>query len=288
MYAVTAASGHLGHAVVRVFASAFGAEHVRGLARTQEKAQDLPVEIFPGDYEQPPQLEASLKGVQFLVVISSMAGPKERIRQHKNVFDAAVRAGVRHIIYTSIMGGRGGYTFSDIIGSNRQSEQDVMNAEVGATIVRNGLYLEPDLESIHHYLEKGEIANSAGEGACLYTTRAALAEMYTEIIKEPEKHLSVQYEGGGIRLTQEALADGITQHYNQSVDYRALSDEEFLEDRLAVHKNDFLPRIIAGIYKGIRMGEFDSSGDYSSVVGQNHPKLDSLISQWKKQHDKKG
>ena len=58
--AVTAASGQLGAAIVNATVELVGPENVVGLARTPSKAAALGVEIRPGDYTQPEQLEQSL------------------------------------------------------------------------------------------------------------------------------------------------------------------------------------------------------------------------------------
>jgi uncharacterized protein YbjT (DUF2867 family) len=62
--AVTAVSGHLGGAIARDLLTSAGGETIIGLARTPANAKDLGIEIRAGDYGQPEQLRASLKGIR--------------------------------------------------------------------------------------------------------------------------------------------------------------------------------------------------------------------------------
>jgi len=57
--AVTAASGHLGAEIVQAVIELAGKDRVVGLARNPAKAESLGVEVRPGDYDSPKDLEAS-------------------------------------------------------------------------------------------------------------------------------------------------------------------------------------------------------------------------------------
>lgn len=171
-FAVTAVSGRLGREIATKLTERAHGARVVGLARTPEKATGLGIEVRPGDYSQPDQLRASLAGVDGLVLVSGMDAPDARIQQHRNVIEAARLAGVAKIVYTSVQGAASGTSFSPVVQSNRQTEDDVRASGLIWAIGRNGIYIEPDVDAIDSYRAKGEIANSAGEGRCGYTTRS--------------------------------------------------------------------------------------------------------------------
>lgn len=202
--AVTAVSGKLGAEIAPALAATRGAESVVGLARTPKKARRLGIEVRPGDYDQPDQLATSLSGVDAVLLVSGMDAPAKRVQQHRNVIDAARSAGARKIVYTSIQGLEEGTGFSDVVQSNRQTEADVRASGLDWDIGRNGVYIEPDVEYIETYRERGEIANCADDGKCGYTTRSELGHAYARLLTEPQ-HDGQTYDLHGEPITQTEL-----------------------------------------------------------------------------------
>src|SRR5680860_838392 len=104
MILVTGASGQLGKLVVENLLQRVPSGQVAGLVRDESKVTDLKakgVDIRVGDYHDPASLESAFEGVDKLLFISS-ADFNDRLRQHKNVIDAAKKAGVKHVFYTGV------------------------------------------------------------------------------------------------------------------------------------------------------------------------------------------
>lgn len=284
--AVTAVSGQLGGEIAKALLAVSSDQSdspsdlsrdtpVIGLARTPKKAQGLGVEVRPGDYSQPKQLEQSLTGVEVLLLVSGIDPPDERIQQHRNVIEAARSAGVRKIVYTSIQGPETGTRFSPVVQSNRQTEADVRDSGLDWAIGRNGIYIEPDIEYIDRYRKRGEIANCAGDGKCGYTTRAELAYAYSRLLTCSE------YDGKTVNLhgtpiTQVQLTDYLNQRFGTKLEFRSMTVADYVEDRTA-ELGPFMGEIIAGIYEGIRIGANDNVSDFASVAGRAHLSWDEYF-----------
>lgn len=266
--AVTAASGHLGAEIIMAAKALVGDEGVIGIARTPSNAKDLGVEIRAGDYNNRRQFDEALRGIKILLLVSGMDAPDKRIIQHRNVIDAAVGAGVKKIVYTSVQGAETSTAFSPIIQSNRQTEQDVRHSGLDWVIGRNGIYIEPDIEYLDTYKASGEIANCAGDGKCGYTTRPELAYAYARLLTKPE-HNGNTYNLHGEAITQAQLADLINRAFGTELRYRAMTVDEFRKDRVD-ELGDFLGEIIAGIYEGIRDAYNDNPSDFEAVAGRAH------------------
>ena len=102
MIIVTGASGHLGRHVVTGLLDKLPAGQVVAAARSPEKAADLGVAVRRADHDEPDTLLAALEGAETVLLISgSEVG--ERVRQHRAVIDAARKAGVARLVYTSIL-----------------------------------------------------------------------------------------------------------------------------------------------------------------------------------------
>ncbi len=266
--AITAASGQLGREIAKATCLVIGQENVIGLARTPAKAANLGIEVRKGDYNNREDLETSLQGVDTVLLVSGIDAPDKRIGQHRNVIEAAKASGVTKIVYTSVQGADEGTTFSPVIQSNRQTEQDIRASGLQWSIGRNGIYIEPDVEYIETYKQAGEIANCAGEGKCGYTTRPELAYAYSQMLTE-NKHNGHIYNLHGEAITQSELADYLNLAFGTQLTYRDMTVEDYRSERVAA-LGEFMGTVITGIYAGIRAGAANSPSDFSTAADRAH------------------
>lgn len=266
--AVTAASGKLGGAVIHALGHSAPEHTVVGLARTPDNAAGLGVEIRSGDYDDRSRLEASLVGVDALLLVSGNGPPDGRIQQHRNVIGAASDAGVSKVVYTSIQGAETGTAFSPIVHSNRQTERDVRDSTMNWVIGRNGIYVEPDIEYIDTYVETGEVANCAGDGRCGYTTYDDLADAYAQLLTDT-KHDGNTYRLHGEPITQTQLVGHLNRMFGTELVYRDISVDDYRAERVG-ELGEFMGTVIAGIYEGIRNGALEVPSDYETAAGRPH------------------
>lgn len=273
--AVTSASGQLGTAIVNQLKTVVGAENIIGVARTVAKAERLGVEIRTGDYTSREAFEEALRGVDVLVILSGNDAPEKRIDQHRNIIEAAKVNGLKKIVYTSILGDPEKTAFSPIIASNRQTEVDVKASGLDWSIGRNGIYIEPDVEYLEHYIQEGKITNCAGIGKCTYTSRSELAVAYAKMATE-DRHNSQTYNLVGEGITQKELAQVLNTAKGSSLVFEDQTVEAYTAERKA-ELGDFLGTVIAGIYEGIKNGAFDVASDFEKAAGRPHlPILDII------------
>lgn len=87
--------------LARLKATGLGQE-TTALVRTPERAAGLGVAVREAGYGQPETLAAALEGLATVLLISSNELGR-RIRQHCDVMGAAMRAGVRRMVYTNLL-----------------------------------------------------------------------------------------------------------------------------------------------------------------------------------------
>ena len=103
MILVTGATGHLGTAVIENLLKKTSANNIAALVRNESKAVDLRekgVTICIGNYDDVVSLDKALKGIEKVLLIAG-TDEQNRLRQHENVVNAAKKASVKFIGYTS-------------------------------------------------------------------------------------------------------------------------------------------------------------------------------------------
>lgn len=136
---VTGATGTVGSEVVKQLVEA--RQQVRALVRDPTKAQKLGsgVEVVQGDLSKPETLGPAFTGVDKAFVLASITGP-EFPEMERNTFNAAKRAGVKHIVNLSA---RGIATFLAKAPFGRwhtESEQRLRSLGIAWTILRPSFF----------------------------------------------------------------------------------------------------------------------------------------------------
>src|SRR5262245_51631099 len=103
---VTGASGHFGGSAARMLLQRIPARDLILMSRKPDKLDAFKAqgcETRYGDFDDEASLEAAAQGADKMLLISGMK-VGYRIGQHARAIDAAKKAGVGHVVYTSYIG----------------------------------------------------------------------------------------------------------------------------------------------------------------------------------------
>jgi NAD(P)H dehydrogenase (quinone) len=264
MIVVTGASGQLGRLVVARLRAA-GAEVVAG-ARNTAAAADLGVEVREADYDRPETLDAALAGADRVLLISG-SEPGRRVPQHTAVVDAARRAGVRHLVYTSAP--HADTTSLVLAPEHKATEEAVRASGLPFTFLRNGWYHENYLDTITRAAETGEIVGAAGEGRVASAARGDFADAAVAVLTG-SGHEGMVYElTGDTAWSFPELAAEIAAVAGKPVTYRDLSPEDF--EKFLVDQGT--PAEVAGFVAALERDIADGTlshtpGDLRALIGR--------------------
>lgn len=266
--AVTAASGRLGKVILEALIDQVGSKNVVAIARSPDKISVSEIEKRRADYLSESEFERALQGIDTVLMISSPTGPDDRVVMHRNIITGAQAAGVRKILFTSVIGN--GKERDTLYGPtraiNRQTEADVMNSGLEWIIGRNGLYLELDIEHIIKAADDGVFNNSGGNGRCCYISRPELAVAWAKLAVE-EVHNGKVFNLVGESKTQAELVAYVNECCGLNVAYAAVSDEAYM-GRVEPVRGELVAKMITGCYQSIRVGAFDVESDFAAAAGR--------------------
>lgn len=229
MIVVTGATGKLGHHVMQGLLQSVPAPTLRVAVRDPAKAADLAaagVEVRRADYDDAASLDAALAGADTLLLISANEVGR-RLPQHLAVLEAAGRAGVRQIVYTSLL--RAATSPLALADEHRATEKAIRASGIPSVILRNGWYTENHTEQMPVILQHGAIAGAAGDGRFASATRADYAAAAVAVLTTPG-HAGKTYELAGDRpFTLAELAAEISSQAGRPIVYSNLAPAAYRE-----------------------------------------------------------
>jgi len=269
MIVVTGATGQLGRLVIAELLRKVPAEEIVAAVRNVDKAADLAVagvQVRYADYNDPASWDGALQGADTLLLISSSEVGR-RAPQHRAVIDAAVKAGVGRLVYTSVL--RADSSPLGLAGEHRETEAMVRASGLTYTILRNGWYTENYIAAIPAALQHGALRGCAGDGRIASAARQDYAEA-AAVVLTGEGHGGRVYElagDGAYTLTE--LAAEITRQSGTTVAYVNMPEAEYRTLLVSVGLPEVIADLLADSDTGAANGAlFDDGHKLRALIGR--------------------
>lgn len=181
---VTGASGILGAAVIETLLKKISAQQINVLSRKEEKLAAMQTKGFNthrGDYDDIKALEKAMIGVDTVLLIS--AGDEgDRMQQHRNVVDAAKKAGVSCIAYTSRSLRDRTTLVNQLMFDHFDTEDYIKESGLKYTIFRNALYMDVIPLFVGKQVFDTGIFQPAGDGKVAFALRQDMGEAMANVL----------------------------------------------------------------------------------------------------------
>lgn len=273
--AVTGATGQLGRLVIEGLRARLPVANIVALVRNVSKAADLGVDTREADYTRPETLRRALAGVDTLMLISS-SEVGQRLVQHGNVIDAAKAAGVKRIVYTSLL--HADRSPLSLAPEHVATEALLKASGLATTVLRNGWYTENYAGSIASAVAGGAVVGSAGQGLIAAAARADYAEAAVAVLTGVG-HEGKTYElAGDAPFTLADLAAEISRQTGKAIPYRNLPQAEFAAALAASGLPAPWPEALADIDVEVAKGAlFDEGRVLSQLIGRETTPLATTV-----------
>jgi NAD(P)H dehydrogenase (quinone) len=264
---VSGASGHLGRAVVAELLQRPGGHEVVAITRTPETVPG-PTQGRFGDYDRSESLAAAYAGLDRLLIITTVAPePGKRGAQNVAAINAAVKAGVKHIVFMSAVGTR--QEEEPARGASYwRGEQHLIATAPAWTILRMNFYAEAFVQLAQAALNQGVLPGLAENRAAL-VARGDVAAAAAGILTGDGHAGAIYNATGPERLSGAERAGLIAEITGRPLAFRVITEEQL---RAALMRSG-LPagavNIVASIQASFAAGVFDIvTGDVERLGGR--------------------
>lgn len=227
MIAITGASGQLGRLVLTHLLAKVPAASVVAVVRHPAKAADLAqqgIVLRQADYNHPAALAAAFAGVETVLLISSNE-VGQRAAQHRNVIGAAQRAGVKLLVYTSLL--RADSSPLNLAPEHLATETALKASGLSSIILRNGWYTENYTASVPPAVANGAFLGSAADGRIASAARADYAAAAVAALTGAARVGQTYELAGDAAYTLADLAAEISRQTGKNIPYKDLPEADY-------------------------------------------------------------
>jgi NAD(P)H dehydrogenase (quinone) len=273
---VSGASGHLGNAVVSELLQRGGGHEIVAITRTPEKVS-APTQGRFGDYDRPESLKEAYAGLDRLLIITTVAPePGKRGAQNVAAIDAAVKAGVKHIVFMSGVGTR--QEEEPARGASYwRGEQHLIATAQAWTILRMNFYAEAFVQLAQAALRLGVLAGLA-ENRAAFVARDDVAAAAAGILVGDGHAGAIYNATGPERLSGAERAAVISEIAGQPVAFRIITEDELRAGLTRAGLPAGAINIVTGIQASFAAGAFDIlTGDVERLGGRSPKPLRDVL-----------
>lgn len=278
MIVITGATGQLGRLVIDSLLKKVSAADLVAVVRNMEKARDiaaLGIQVCQADYNQPASWNAALQGADKVLLISSNE-IGQRTQQHRVVIDAARRAGVKLLAYTSVL--HADTSLLGLAGEHRETEAAIRASGLPFVLLRNGWYTENYTMRIPTALSLGAVYGCAGDGRISSAARTDYAEAAAVILTSEDQAGKVYELAGDTSYTLSEFSAEISRQSGKTINYVNLPEAEYKQALLAAGLPESLAELLANSDTGVSRGAlFDDGKQLSKLIGRPTSTLETAV-----------
>ena len=278
MIAVTGSTGHLGQLVIsELLQRGANPKDIVALVRDTTKAQNLAakgIQVRAANYSAPETLEKAFQGVDKVLLISGNE-VGQRLPQHTNVVNAAKKAGVKFIAYTSIL--KADSSKMILVGEHLATEKVIQASGIPYAFLRNSWYIENYTEQFGNVLASGVILGAAQGGKVSAATRSDYAAAAAAVLLG-DQHAGKTYELAGSAFTLPELAKLTSEVSGKKIEYKDLPASEYEKTLASFGVPAGFAHVLADSDEGIVRGDlYGETKDLEKLIGRPLTSLQSAV-----------
>jgi uncharacterized protein YbjT (DUF2867 family) len=264
---ITGASGKVGSMVVEKLKQNPDLS-LRLISRSSKKLKEYRnLEIMVADYGDVESLDTAFKNIDIAFIVSGYAPPGERAKLHKNAINAAVRAGVHHLVYLSFQGASPNSKFP-MSRDHFETEEYIFNSGISYTILRDSLYMDLIPEMFN---DECIMKGPGGDGKVAWVAREEVSAVVAAILQESDRFKGVFTLTGPEAISLRETAALLNELTGENYTYQDETVEQAFKWRRNTGAPEWELNTWVGSYLAISAGELSMISNDVLNITQNPP-----------------
>jgi NAD(P)H dehydrogenase (quinone) len=278
---VTGAAGQLGRLALDHLATLHRGPIIAG-TRDPAKLADLAargIEVRRLDFDDAASLAEGFRGIDRALIVSTdaLGQPGRRLAQHRAAVEAAAKAGVKRLVYTSMPNPEPGSPIP-FAPDHHGTEEAIRATGLPHTILRVSWYQENLLASLGGILASGTWASAAGEGRVAHVARADAARAAAAALAAPTPAHGTVDVTGPRGWTVAEVAALIGQVFGRPIQVVPVDDAALAEGLASHGLPSFLVPVLVSFDRNTREGRMPAPTDTVAwLIGAEPRRLEDFL-----------
>lgn len=270
---VTGAGGNLGRRVVELLLEA-GATQVIAGSRDPGRLGFAGLETRKVDFADPAGLDAAFAGIDQVLLVSTDVVGEVRQKLQLAAVAAAKRAGVKHIVYTSLTN-PGPDSAVTLAPDHHITEQAIEATGIPSTFLRNAVYMDMLLQALPSALASGQWYTAQGQGRIARITREDCARAAAAaLLAGPQGVVDV---AGGELLTAEETAAIVGDVTGKPITVVHLDDNALAAGMVGAGLPQGLAELLVSFETATRLGQSEVKSQFAELTGRQPTALRDFL-----------
>ncbi len=273
MYLVTGASGQLGRAVINHLLTTYKVPAGKIIALTRDPAKlaefkGKGIVVRSADFTKSDGLEKAFEGAaRALIISTSSLETGARQKEHGAAVHAAEKAGVGHVIYTSMPKPE---TSSILFAADHLNTEKALAASSikNWTVLRNNWYFENLFMSMPNAIKSGSLYTAAGQGKIPHIARDDLARAAAAVLASDSKGKKTYSLTGAKEFTTDETVNLVTAATGKAINVVHVPVEGLVQGMIGAGLPEGMARLFASFDDNTAKGGLSGvTGDYKALTG---------------------
>ena len=271
---IMVAGGQLGRTVVDTFLQCgIDPQDLIASVRTPAKVNDMArkgIDVRRTDYDDPNTMKYSFRNSDVVILITSTALVEERKKQFDLAIEALEQCQVERVIFASFAAARPDSEFL-MAPFYVYAEDKLQKTNLGWTILRDGMYLDPVAEWVPSLIKMGRLPYPVKHGQVAYISREDIARslVYASVSR---RHTGKIYDLTGVEaVSMSYLAQVISRVTGESIVFETVSESEFAVICRDDGVSEPMIEVLISMYRAVDNGEFELVTDHVEKLTGREP-----------------
>jgi len=253
---------------------------VRAMVRNKDRAKDLEnetTEIIEADFSSPATLDKAFESIEQAYIVTAIH--PDAVTYFNNFFQAAKKAGVKHVIKLSGLGSSANSP-SEILRQHHQSDEQLVQSGLDFTVIQPNSFFQNILGQARAIQRKGRFGMLLGDASQSLVDMNDVAEATVRTIQDKSHRNKIYPLTGPESISGNNMAEQLAELLEKPIRYKPVSGTLANQEMLAGGLPEWNANALVEIMELFATGAFsETTSDLENILDREPNRFADFVTE---------